>query len=46
MTKITGSRAKAVSGSVRQRYGSAGQDPYQNVTDPPHWIKVDKRQIA
>ncbi len=33
LTKIAGS------GSVSQRYGSADQDPYQNVTDPQHWLK-------
>jgi hypothetical protein len=26
------------SGSVRQRYGSQDPDPFQNVTDPQHWI--------
>ncbi len=30
------------SGSVSQRYGSEDQDqhpdPYQNVTDPQHWL--------
>jgi hypothetical protein len=28
------------SGSIRQRYGSEDPDPYQNVTDPQHWIQV------
>jgi hypothetical protein len=32
MTKIAGSG----DGSIRQRHGSA--DPYQNVTDPQHWL--------
>jgi hypothetical protein len=31
----------STSGSVRQRYGSEDPhpDPYQNVTDPQHWLK-------
>jgi hypothetical protein len=32
-----GSRSE--SGSVSQRYGSADQDPYQNVTDPQHCFR-------
>jgi hypothetical protein len=27
-------------GSVSQRYGSEGADPYQNVTAPEHWNVV------
>ncbi len=34
LTKIVGSG----SGCVSQRYGSADPDPYQNVTDPQHWV--------
>ena len=34
LTKI----ARSGSGSVSQRYGFANPDPYQNVTDPQHWI--------
>jgi hypothetical protein len=34
---------KTGSGSERQWYRSAGPDPYQNVTDPQHWMKSTKR---
>jgi hypothetical protein len=30
----------SASGSVGQRYGSEDPEPYQNVTDPQHWIQV------
>jgi hypothetical protein len=28
------------SGSANQRYGSANTDPFQNVTDPEHWLRI------
>jgi hypothetical protein len=34
LTKIAGS------GSVCQRYISPDPDPYQNVTDPQHWLEL------
>jgi hypothetical protein len=30
------------SGSISQRYGSAGPDPHKNVTDPQHCLRVEK----
>jgi hypothetical protein len=35
-------KAGSGSGSVSQWYGSADPDPYQNVTDPQHCLKVRK----
>ncbi len=35
----SGSAFGSAFGSVSQRYGSEDPDPYQNVTDPEHWIK-------
>ena len=29
---------RAGSGSISPRYGSADPDPYQNVSDPEHWL--------
>jgi len=33
---------RAGSGSGSQWYGSADPDPYQKVTDPQHWPKVNE----
>jgi hypothetical protein len=41
LTKITGSGAGSLFGSVSQRYGSADPDPYENVTDPQQWREGD-----
>ncbi len=32
------SRIQSRTGSISQRHGSADPDPYQNVTDPQHWL--------
>jgi hypothetical protein len=34
---------RAGPGSVRQLYGSADRDSYQNVTHPQHWLKQGKK---
>jgi hypothetical protein len=33
----------AGSGSIGQRHGSTNPDPYQNVTDPQHCLKKNKK---
>jgi hypothetical protein len=38
LTKRAGSGAGSV--SQRYRYGSADSNPYQNVTDPEHWLNA------
>jgi hypothetical protein len=32
-------RSGSETGSVSQRYGSPDPDPYQNATDPQHWLE-------
>jgi hypothetical protein len=38
---MNGTDGKAGSGSASQWYGSADLDPYQNVTDPQHWLNAE-----
>ncbi len=42
LTKKAGSK----SGSLRQWYGFADPDPYQNVTDPQHWQKYRTAELG
>ncbi len=39
MEKIAGS------GSISHRHGSGDPDPYQNVTDPQHWVHVCSEEV-
>ncbi len=45
LMKITGSWVGSESGSVIQSYGSADPDPFQNVTDPQHWLSYTEGTV-
>jgi hypothetical protein len=38
--KATDEKSRIRTGDISQRYVSADPDPYQNVTDPEHWVPL------